>query len=354
LKISKKPVSKLIFFLLCFCFVSACSQEKTTEKAAEKPEKVVSVTTEQVILRDLTEIFTLPANLEAWEDLTLAAELAGAIYKVNFKEGDQVKAGQVLLEIDPDTTRSLLMKDKNDVTLVEHKLHRYQLLIADGLVSQQELDDLKNRLAAVKSTLKTTKLQLAKSFPQAPVGGIIDRIYVDRGEYVDPGKPLLQLVQIDKLKVIADVPEKDVQFLHVGDQVEIVPASINVVPADPIFGVIDHIALTANATTRTYRTKIIIDNCSAKLRPGMIVRAQFVRQHLQQVISVPLFAVIDGGGEKYVYLNDHGQAKKTNVVTGSSIGQRIVIKEGLKQNQELIIAGQQLLVDGSRVAVGEE
>jgi membrane fusion protein (multidrug efflux system) len=334
--------------------VSACSQQKKDEIQSLKPEKVVPVTTEQVVLSDLTETFTLPANLEAWEDLTLAAELAGAIYKINVKEGDKVKVGQVLLEIDPDTTRSLLLKNQNDVILIEQKFHRYQQLVADGLVSQQELDDLKNRLVAAESALKTTKLQLAKSFPQAPVSGIIDRLYVDRGEYVDPGKPLLQLVQTEKLKVIADVPEKDVQFLHLGDQVEIVAASINATSSDPISGVIDHIALSANPATRTYRTKIIIDNSSAKLRPGMIVRAQFVRQKLQQVISIPLFAVIDRDGEKYVFINSNGQAKKTNVVIGSSIGQRIVIEEGLKQNQELIIAGQQLLVDGSKIAVGDK
>jgi len=351
LKISKKFVRKFIFGLFVIFFVSACGQQKKDENQPIKPEKVVPVTTEQVVPRDLTESFTLPANLEAWEDLTLAAELPGAVYKINFKEGDRVKTGQVLLEIDPDTTQSLLQKDQNNFNVVKQKLQRYQQLVADGLVSQQELDDLKNLFMAAKSALNTTKLQLGKSFPRAPVSGIVDRLYVDRGEYVDPGKPLLQLVQIEKLKVIADVPEKDVQFLHLGDKVEIVPASINARPSDSILGVIDHIALTANPTTRTYRTKIIIDNRTARLRPGMIVRAQFVRQSLKQVISIPLYAVIERDGEKYVFINNNGQAKKTNVVIGSSIGQRIVIEEGLQQNQELIIAGQQLLVDGSRVEV---
>ena len=353
MKISKITVQRLIFGLLIFCCVSACSQQEKIEIQPVKPEKVVPVTIEKVALSDLTETFTLPANLEAWEDLTLAAELPGSIYKIYFKEGDHVKAGQVLLEIDPDTIQNLLEKGQNDFTLVENKLHRYQQLVADGLVSQQELDDLKNRLIAVKSALETTKLKLAKSFPQAPVSGIIDRLYVDRGEYVDPGKPLLQLVQIDKLKVIANVPEKDVQFLHVGDQVEIVTASINTRPSDPVSGVIEHIAVSANPTTRTYRTKIIIDNRSSKLRPGMIVRAKFVRQQMQQVIAIPLFALIDRDGERFVFVSDNGQAKKTNVVIGSSIGQRIVIEGGLKENQDLIIAGQQLLVDGSRVEVGE-
>lgn len=122
MKISKKFVRKFIFGLFVIFFVSACGQQKKDENQPIKPEKVVPVTTEQVVPRDLTESFTLPANLEAWEDLTLAAELPGAIYKINFKEGDRVKTGQVLLEIDPDTTQSLLQKDQNNFNVVKQKL----------------------------------------------------------------------------------------------------------------------------------------------------------------------------------------------------------------------------------------
>ncbi|SEA74342.1 membrane fusion protein, multidrug efflux system [Desulfuromusa kysingii] len=352
MKIFEKSMCKFVVIFVLLGLVSGCSREDKLPAESVRAEKIISVAVEPVVLGDLTDTFTLPANLEAWEDITLSAEVSGGLYKINFAEGDQVAAGQVLLEIDPETVKTQQLKAQNDVNLVQSKIHRYQQLIADGLVSQQELEDLENRLVTAKSTLLATELQLQKSFPQAPVNGTIDRIYVDRGEYVSPGMPLLQLVQVDQLKVIADIPEKDVQFLHIGDQVQIIAASIEPSSASPFIGVIEHIAITANPTTRTYRTKIIIDNRSAKLRPGMIVRAKFVRQQLQQVISVPLFAVIDREGEKFVYINDNGRAKKTAVVIGRSIGQRIVIEDGLEVNQSLIVAGQQLLIDGNKVEVG--
>ncbi|MFK5925608.1 MAG: efflux RND transporter periplasmic adaptor subunit [Desulfuromusa sp.] len=354
MKIFNSLVRMLLFGLLSFSLLSSCSpNDEGDVETASKPEKVVPVSIERITLDDLTETFTLPANLEAWEDLALAAEIAGTVKLIHVDEGDLVHANQVFLEIDPETIKSYLRRDQQNATVIEHKLTRYQQLEADGLVSQQELDDLKNQLTAAKALLQTTKLQLAKSLPRAPISGIVDRIYIDRGEYVDPGKPLLRLVQIDKLKVIVDVPEKDVSFLKVGDSVEIIPALINSQSSVPIIGVIDYIAFSANPTTRTYRTKIIIDNSSTKLRPGMIVRAKFVRQQLKQVISVPLFAVMDRDGEKIVFIAENGQARKTYVVIGSSIGQRVVIKHGLVADQSLIVAGQQLLVDGARVAVGE-
>ena len=354
MKIYKLPVQIVIIGFLSFCLLSGCSrQEDSAAQTAVRPEKVVSVNIEQIALDDLTETFTLPATLEAWEDLTLAAEIAGSVRKIHFKEGDRVQAGKILLEIDPETIKSYLYRDQQNVTVIERKLKRYRQLETDGLISKQELDDLQNGLTAAKATLQTTKLQLAKSFPQAPVSGIIDRLYIDRGEYVDPGKPLLRLVQIDKLKVIVDVPEKDVSFLKVGQQVEIIAAAINTYASIPIVGIIEFISFSANDVTRTYRTKIVIDNNSAKLRPGMIVRAKFVRQQLEQVISVPLYAVMDRDGEKIVFLAEDGFAKKVKVSIGSSIGQRVVVRQGLTVNQSLIVKGQQLLVDGARIDVGE-
>ncbi|WP_321371664.1 efflux RND transporter periplasmic adaptor subunit [uncultured Desulfuromusa sp.] len=353
MKTSKGPVQSFFFAFLIFSCIAGCSGQEKSPPVKAGPEKVVSVAVEKIALNNLTDFFTLPANIEAWQDLTLSAEVAGSVDRINFEEGDTVVSGEILLEIDPETIKSQLLKAQNDVNLVQSKFQRYQQLISDGLVSQQELDDLENRLTASKSTLQTTKLQLEKSFPQAPVSGTIDRIFVDPGEYVDPGMPLLQLVQVEKLKVIADIPEKDVQFLHLGDRVEIISAAIAATSSDPVFGIIEHIAISANPATRTYRTKIIIDNPSSELRPGMIVRAKFVRQEMRQVISVPLFAIIDRDDEKFVFLLENGRAKKTNVVIGSSIGQRIVIEDGLEVNQSLIVAGQQLLVDGSMVAVGE-
>ena len=216
-------------------------------------------------------------------------------------------------------------------------------------MSEQELDELENSVTAADMALRTTRLQLAKCYPKAPISGVVDLHYVDRGEYVDPGKPLLRLVQIDRLKAIADVPEKDISFLKVGQQVEIIPATINDKSAVPVTGKIEHIAFSADTTTRTYRTKIVIDNSSGHLRPGMIVRARFVRQQLQQVVAVPLYAVLDRDGEKRVFVDDGGFAKKIDVETGSSINQRIVILSGLSVGQKLIIKGQQLLIEGAKI-----
>lgn len=339
------------FFVLIL--LSGCNQgENTSEPDRAYQEKVVPVEIEPVFAEDMTESFTLPASIEAWEDLTLSAEISGPVKKVHFIEGERVEPGTVLLEIDPDTIQSYLRRDQDNVDVLERKLRRYRKLEQDGLVSRQEVDDLENALTAAESSLTTTRLQLAKSRPQAPIGGFLDRIYVDRGEYVDPGKPLVRLVQVERLKVIAAVPEKDVSYLSEGQSVEIETAVINSSAKLRLQGTISSIAYAADDITRTYRTQINIDNPDKQLRPGMIVRAHFIRRRLQNVISIPLYAVIDRNDEKFVFVAAGDVAYQRKVRIGKTIGQRVLIEQGLETGERLIIRGQQLLNDGSKISTG--
>jgi len=353
LKISKGFCWQLIG-VLAVLLVSACGNtDEATNATIEKPEKVVPVMIEVVAPVDLVEHFTLPAGLEAWEDLVLSAEIAGPVLKINFAEGEQVEEGQVLLEIDSETLESNLARDQQNYAVSKRKLDRYRQLSKEGLVSDQDLDEVENSLIAAEMALRATRLRLAKCYPAAPVSGTVDLHYIKRGEYVDPGKPLIRLVQVDKLKAIADVPEKDVPYLQIGQEVEIVPAIINDRIATTLTGKIEHIAYAADENTRTYRTKIVIDNSSGELRPGMIVRARFVRQRLQQVVAVPLYTVLDRDGEKLVFVDQNGLAKQQQVGIGSSVDQRVVITSGLEVGQRLIVKGQQLLIDGAKIAAEE-
>lgn len=343
-----------LFGVLCMvATLSGCGNSESKPSVVEKrPEKIVQVSIEVVEVMDLQETFSLPASLEAWEDLIIAAEIAGPVRKLNFQEGDKVSATDILLEIDPETVQSNLNREQENYNVTKRKLKRYRELSNEGLVSSQELDELENSLATAEAGLLATRLQLKKCFTIAPIDGVVDQLYVDRGEFIDLGKPLLRLVQVDKLKVIADVPEKDVPFLQVGQPVDVVMATINNRKAEAMTGQIQHIAYIASDMTRTYRTKIAIDNAQGLMRPGMIVRARFVRQQLTDVVTAPLYSVLDRNGEKVVFVADNGFARQVAVETGSSVERRIVISAGLQPGQQLIVKGQQLLIDGARLKVG--
>ncbi|PLX99036.1 MAG: hypothetical protein C0622_11060 [Desulfuromonas sp.] len=345
-----KRILPVLIACLVF-FLGGCNAQKEERQEEQRPEKVIPVTVETVTRNDIDETFILPAGLEAWEDIVLSSQIAGPIQQLHVREGDRVKAGTVLMEIDSETIRSQLRSDRENVSVISRTLERYRNLVGEGLVSKQELENLENNLTAAESALRTRQLQLDKSTPRAPVSGVIDYLYIDRGEYIDAGKPLVRLVQIDRLKVIADIPEKDVRYLSVGDTVKVIPARIQGDDPEPISGTIDFIAFAANETSRTYRTRIIIDN-PGTLRPGMIVRAQFVRRELKQAITVPLYAVVGTDSDTAVFVVSADTARRVPVVIGGSIGQRVLIEQGLEAGQQLIVSGQQLVTDGTKISVG--
>lgn len=339
-----------LLLTICFLLVAVgCSEDQTSVAQVQPPEKVVQVDIEPVQAQDLTEFFTLPGTLEAQEDLEISAEISGPVRHIPVVEGAKVKDGDLLLEIDSDSLQNSYERDLENYQVNKRKYERYQKLIEEGLVSQQELDELQNSMTAANAALRQTKLQLEKSRVIAPIDGVVDRLFIDRGEFVDQGQPLLRLVQVDQLNVIVDVPEKDVPFLEVGQSAEIIPAVISGRDFSTLKGTIEHIAYAANPQTRTYRTKLLIDNSKGLLRAGMIVRSRFVRQQLNQVISVPLYAVVDRNGEKIVFVEENGFARKIMVATGNSIGQRVLIDDGLETGQKLVVKGQQLLIDGARI-----
>lgn len=341
-----------LLLLLGSLLMSGCESVPSEDLTATNNDRRVNVITEVLTPVNLTETFTLPARIQAREDLTLSAEIAGVVIQTHVIEGMKVVRGQKLLEIDSAIIRSQLEREAQNVEVLTRRYERLHRLEQEGLVSRQELDDVANGLTAAQSGLRQAQIQLDKSTLQAPINGIVDRRYVDPGEYVDLGKSLLRLVRVDQLEVVADIPEKDVSFLQPGQEVTIVLATMHGFDLKEVRAVIEHISFVADDNSRTYRTTMLIDNPTPELRPGMIVRATFIRQEHQQALAVPLFAVMDRRGKKIVYIVEDDLAREVEVSTGSSIGGQLIVRSGLRAGQQLVVTGHQLLIDGALVRVG--
>ena len=150
-----------------------------------------------------------------------------------------------------------------------------------------------------------------------------------------------------------DVPEKDVSYVKSGQMVKVLTAEVNVSGIGRR-GKIIHVSYLADRNTRTYRTKVSIDNSDGFLRPGMIVRVKFVRNVIQDSLVVPLYAVIDREGVKYVFVEEDGTAVKREVHLGPIINGKVVVFGGIQEGERLVVKGQQLLLDGGPVKVVED
>lgn len=332
--------------------LAGCGKGGHADDGAQQPlrvEKVTNVQVQPVAAADVQETFTLPGTLEAWEDLTLAAELAGAVRWIGPKEGGRLEEGDVILRIDPETAAANLAQEQADYALQQKQLQRMEELLAQKFVSPQEYEEARRAYQMAEASLKRARVALEKSTLRSPVAGVLDRLLVDRGEYVSEGTPVALVVQVDRLKVLVEVPEKDVPFLKSGDRVEVLPAAIQGPAAEERSGDLIHLAYKADPVTRTYLAKVAVDNRSGELRPGMIVRVGLVRRNLEGVIAIPLYAVMDRAGAKVVFVEEDGIARMRPVTLGAVVGDRVVVTAGLSRDENLIVQGQQLITDGAKV-----
>jgi membrane fusion protein (multidrug efflux system) len=331
--------------------VPAAEEPARATPAVQGEAKTINVVTARLTAETVEETFTLPGTLEAWENLTLSLEQSGPIKWVGPEEGDRVKQGQAILMIDTKLIENQHARDNLEYDLKIKQLERVKKLYEEQLVSQREYDEAQHEFDKASANLQKSTIAMEKSTLESPIDGILDQILVDRGEYGNVGMPAGVVVQVDRLKVIVDVPEKDVTSIRVGQEVMVLPADLNGSSGVGRKGRVIHVGFQGDELTRTYRTKIEIDNRGGLLRPGMIVRVQFVRRVLKDVLVLPLYAVWERDGKKYVFVEETGSAVQREIRTGPVIGERVVVFGGLQEGENLIIRGHQLTSDGGPVNV---
>lgn len=332
----------------------ATEADPKQERVDVDEKKAVNVAVQILEPKDVEETFTLPGTLEAWEDLTLSLEQPGPILWIGPSEGDRLKAGDEILRIDKEALLAQHARNGTDYDIRKKQLERADSLLSEQLISERERDDVYQAFQSANTSLTETRIAIEKSTLVSPIDGILDRLLVDRGEYGNVGTPAAVIVKIDKLKVLVDVPEKDVPFTKAGQRVVVLPADVDGSGSIGRAGKIIHVSYLASVATRTYRSKVEIDNRDGYLRPGMIVRVKFVRRLINDALVVPLYAVIDLDGQKFVFVAEDGIAVRRQVHLGPIINGKVVVFGGIQEGERLVVKGQQLIADGGSVRVIEE
>ena len=197
----------------------------------------------------------------------------------------------------------------------------------------------------------------------SPISGILDRLHVDPGEYINPGQTVMKIVDIDQVYVELPVPEKDILYFETGQEVNIEisagePENCEDAQAGDakgqcqlLKGVIDFVSMTAETSTRTYLVKVLVQNPDHLMRPGMIVRAHLVRRELENAIAVPFFTIVDNEEGKAVFIVKEGVAHERPIQYGAFAKGLVEVRSGLELGEKLVVVGQRNLVDGQKVEV---
>jgi membrane fusion protein (multidrug efflux system) len=318
----------------------------TENNTAETPAIPVSVAVVNPVL--LKDVIFLPGETEAWQDVQVAANTAGRIEWLGPQEGQKVKKGQRLAKIEVSALKAALEHAEAAYKLAEDLYQRRRRLFERKIIAKEELDQSETQRKLALTDLEQVKVKYNHGFPKSPITGIINHLYVDVGEYADVGKPLADIVNIDKIKINVQVPELDVRYIKKGQKA---PVKIDAFSDREFVGIVDFVSFKANPATKTFLVRAVIDNPAHNIRPGMIGRAAFVRRIIADAIVAPLFVIVDKGGERIVYVEKDGVVQSRTISIGVIEGDRVQITSGLNAGDHLIVRGHTEIEDGMKVTV---
>jgi membrane fusion protein (multidrug efflux system) len=339
--------------------------DAVTQTQADVDARLAKVKVVEILPVPFTDMLILPGTVRAHAEIDLASKLNGVIEWIGPTEGDRVTKGTKVLQVDVKSvqTRVAETQARYDQALKEYE--RAQRLHRDQIISKNQLDQATTRLETTKAALDAASVNLGDGTLYSPITGILDRLDVDRGEYIDPGQTVMKIVDIDQVYIELPVPEKDILYFKKGQPVDIEmsragqshckhPKEIDGQQRCWLTGTITFISMTADSATRTYIVKVLVNNSTGILRPGMIVRAHLVRRELDEAIAVPFFTMIDREQGKAVFVVEDGVARTRQIQYGTFEKGLVEIRRGLEIGDRLVLVGQRGLVDGQHVEVTQD
>ncbi len=335
----------------------------------EVPVNVVLMRTEPAPLPD---VVLFPASVEAYKEVTVGAEIPGKIEWIGLEEGETVKEGALIARVDTSMLKADLDASQAAFDLATANFNRIETLYRESTVSAGEYLQSKTQLDVARAALEAVRIRFEKGTITAPVAGILNRRYIEQGEYIKAGDPVADIVQVDRIKVAIDIPEKDIAYVGTGRPLAILvekgtlgdggnpgmpdaytELAERFLPEgyDYVIGTVTYRSVVADTGTLTYRVEVTVPNPDMALLPGRIVRAAVLRRIIEDAISVPLSAVIPREGRVIVFVAESDRAKEVEVSIGITDGRNIQITGGLKTGDMLVVEGQRQLRDGQAIAI---
>lgn len=336
---------------------------RRTGDAPTPPEPVPVTVTVVKPLPEVEDVFRLPGVIEPNRVVNVAAEVAGQIRAYaargdrlgpdgrllpgptpseTIQEGDEVQAGQPLVYLNDDLLRAQRDSAKAEYEFQTRELERIVDLNKKGVATGMEMDQVLMRRDVAGAALELAEANLRRTRIVAPVSGVLNRLPAEIGEYVAPGTPVAQIVDLDTVKIALDVPERDIGYLHVGDEETIV---YGIDQPRETRGRITYLSELADPVARTTRIEIAVENppgASGKrnLRAGQIVEARLRRRTLRDVILVSLESVIPLEKGYAAYVSENGRAKQRILTldTSTFFGQKVRVTKGLQAGDRLIVS----------------
>ncbi|MCK6544437.1 efflux RND transporter periplasmic adaptor subunit [Myxococcota bacterium] len=321
------------------------------------PEAVTSAKVERVKWSRTTGSV---GTLVPLRGVTLGAEIPGTVRKLSFDLGDQVRAGQVLVQLDTSTEEAQLAAAEADAALARSTLERVQSLVKSGSGTAADLDAAEARQKAAEAGVATLRATIAKKTIRAPFDGRASIRQVELGQVVSPGSLLVTLASVHPILAELSLPQQALADLRVGQAVRV---RSDVFPNETWEGKLSLINTEVDVATRNVRVRAEVPNKDGRLRPGMFVTVDVVSGEESEVLVIPSTAVIYApyGDSVFVIEEKKDAAGKPTLTVrqqfvrlGERRGDYVAVLSGLEGTETIAGTGAFKLRNGATVVLNDK
>jgi len=401
-----------ILTLIAAMIFSGCGSQTSTDTVEE--EKIVPVKVVLSQKEDLPEFQSFPGKVAAADEVSLSPKLGGIVEQILVKEGDVVKAGQPLILLEQKDVinqvnqaqaayeaalanlsnleqgqfpqqlaqlESAVKQTEANYNNAKENYERMKELYDEGAISKQQFEAVELQYNIAKEQHESAKTQFAlakeKTIPESlsaakaqvkqaeaalataraaldnciitsPIDGTVGAITATVGGLASPGYPLITVGKLNSVEIQISVTEDRINGIKVGQEAEV---TVDAVSNTPFKGEVISVSPFKNTVTQVYPVKILVPNENGLLKSGMFARVKLMVAMHADAVTVPEDAVIYYDNRTVVYTLEGDVAKANVVETGPTSMGKTVITNGLEPGKEVIVEGQSLLTDGTKVKV---
>ncbi len=339
----------VIISLILIVFI-AC----TNEEEKKEIEKVIPVRIAKVESKSISIPIHSSGKLASQSEVKLSFKTGGILQQIFVEEGQSVKKGQVLAKLNLAEIEAKVNQAKAAYDKAIRDFNRVEALYKDSVVTLEQLQNVTTALDVAKSNYDIANFNLNHSEIIAPSKGRILKRFVEKGELVGPGTPIIIFGTTGNAWLMrVGVTDKDVTKVEYGNKAKV---NIDAIPNKSFNAIITEIASAANPYNGTYEVELLIKTSSTKLISGMIANVEIFPNSEKKSNIIPINALINAEGQKgavFIPTESNTIAKKINIEIEGIIDESVIVVNGLENISEVITDGVEYLADGERIVITE-
>lgn len=333
------------------------------DRAHDSPTQIEGGTAEQSVQvlkperRDIAKTLSLPANISPWAQATLYAKVSGYLTSMEADKGDTVKKGQLLAVIDAPEINEQYQQAEAQHAIKEVTARRLSKVWKENadVIAKQDVDVAEAEAKAAKHMMDNRRTMLGYTKVYAPFSGVITARFSDPGALIQSATtsatqtaPLFTIMDLDKVRVYASVPQEAAQFAKPGTPVML---SQKEVPGQELHATITRTTQSLDPATRTLLVEIDLPNQERRLQPGMFINARLYLQNHPNALTLPTSAIITGnaGQTSSVLVVENNTVRQVPIKIGLDDGIWAEVVDGLTGTEDVVVVGKSGLKDGTSV-----